>query len=61
MTEQGLIYECSITPKIVVIIIIVAVVLAMVYGFYPKAINVDLVDVTRGPLQVTIEEEGRTR
>jgi HlyD family secretion protein len=47
--------------KLFVIIIIVAVVLATVYGFYPKAADVDLVDVTRGPLQVTIEEEGRTR
>jgi HlyD family secretion protein len=47
--------------KLFVIIIIAVVVLATVYGFYPKAVEVDLVDVTRGPLQVTIEEEGRTR
>ncbi len=42
-------------------IIIVAVVLATGYGLIPGAIDVDLVNVFRGPLQVTIEEEGRTR
>ena len=47
--------------KLFVIIIIAVVVLATAYGFFPKAVNVDLADVTRGPLQVTIEEEGRTR
>jgi HlyD family secretion protein len=47
--------------KLFVIIVIAVVVLATVYGFYPKAADVDLVDVTRGPLQITIEEEGRTR
>jgi HlyD family secretion protein len=47
--------------KLFVIIIIAFVVLATAYGFYPKAVDVDLVFVTREPLQVTIEEEGRTR
>lgn len=47
--------------KLFVIAIIAFVVLATAYGFYPKAVDVDLVLVTRGPLQVTIEEEGRTR
>ena len=47
--------------KLFVIIIIAVVVLATAYGFFPKAADVDLSDVTRGPLQVTIEEEGRTR
>ncbi len=42
-------------------IIIVAVVLATGYGLLPRAADVDLVNVSRGPLQVTIEEEGRTR
>ena len=42
-------------------IIIVAVVLATGYGLIPRAMDVDLVNVFRGPLQVTIEEEGRTR
>ena len=47
--------------RLFVIIVIAVVVLATVYGFYPKAAEVDLVEVKRGPLQVTIEEEGRTR
>ncbi len=47
--------------KLFVVIIIAVVVLATAYGFFPKAVDVDLVDVYRGRLQVTIEEEGRTR
>ncbi|MBU1181514.1 MAG: HlyD family efflux transporter periplasmic adaptor subunit [Pseudomonadota bacterium] len=47
--------------KLSVIIIILVAVLATLYGFIPKAVDVDLVDISRGPLQVTIEEEGRTR
>jgi len=47
--------------KLFVIIIIAVVVLATVYGFLPKTQQVDIVNVARGPLQVTIEEEGRTR
>ncbi|MBI5592014.1 MAG: HlyD family efflux transporter periplasmic adaptor subunit [Deltaproteobacteria bacterium] len=42
-------------------IIIIAVVLVTGYGLLPGATDVDLVNVFRGPLQVTIEEEGRTR
>ena len=44
-----------------VIGVILVVVAATIYGFLPKAVEVDLVAVSRGPLQVTIEEEGRTR
>jgi len=47
--------------KLSVILIIAFVVLATAYGFYPSAVDVDLALVARGPLQVTIEEEGRTR
>jgi HlyD family secretion protein len=41
--------------------VILVVVLAIVYGFLPRTQEVDLVRLTQGPLQVTIEEEGRTR
>jgi len=41
--------------------LIIAVVAATIYGFMPKPIAVDLVTATRGPIRVTIEEEGRTR
>ena len=46
---------------IIVIIITAGVVLAIVYGFIPKPVPVDLVKVIRGPLKVTVEEEGKTR
>jgi HlyD family secretion protein len=41
--------------------IFLVVVAAILYGFLPRAEQVDFTEVTRGPLQVTIEEEGRTR
>jgi HlyD family secretion protein len=47
--------------KLWVACIILVVVLAILYGFLPRTQEVDLVRLTRGPLQVTIEEEGRTR
>ena len=53
--------NAALRRKLFVITIIAAVVLATAYGFYPKAVGVDLAKVSRGPLQVTIEEEGRTR
>jgi HlyD family secretion protein len=46
---------------IIVIIITAGVVLAIVYGFMPKPVSVDIVKVSRGPLRVTVEEEGKTR
>ena len=47
--------------KILVISIILIVVFLLIYGFLPKTQEVDIVSVTRGSLQITIEEEGRTR
>jgi HlyD family secretion protein len=38
-----------------------AVVLAVAYGLIPRPVPVDIAKVTRGPLQVTVEEEGKTR
>jgi len=38
-----------------------AIILAVGYGFWPKPIPVDVKTVTRAPLQVTIEEEGKSR
>jgi len=46
---------------IIVIIIAVGVISVIVYGFMPKPVPVDLVKVSRGPLRVTVEEEGKTR
>lgn len=39
----------------------IAIVAALVFGFMPRPVPVDLAPVTRGPLVVTVEEEGRTR
>lgn len=38
-----------------------AIVAAVVYGFMPKPVEVDTAAVARGPLQITVDEEGRTR
>jgi len=38
-----------------------ALIAALVYGFRPQPVKVDLVVVEKGPLTVTIAEEGRTR
>ena len=37
------------------------VVLAIVWGFMPQPVPVETAAVVRGPLQVTVEEEGKTR
>jgi HlyD family secretion protein len=47
--------------KIFILIIVLTVVILLVLGFLPKTQQVDLVRVARSPLQITIEEEGRTR
>lgn len=41
--------------------VIAAVILAIVYGFLPKPVPVDMAKAFRGPLRVTVEEEGKTR
>jgi len=45
---------------VIVIIITVGVISAIVYGFMPKPVSVDLVKVSRGSFKVTVEEEGKT-
>jgi HlyD family secretion protein len=37
------------------------VVLLVVYGFRPEPVLVEITEVKRGPLQLTVEEEGKTR
>jgi HlyD family secretion protein len=53
--------DIAVRRRLSLIIIILLVIFVTVYGFIPKAYEVELADVSRGPLQVTIEEEGRTR
>ena len=47
--------------RLLVLLIAIAVVASIVYAFQPQPIGVDLALVTRGPLQVTIDEDGKTR
>ena len=37
------------------------VIFAIVYGFLPKPVTVDIAKTMRGPMMVTVEEEGKTR
>jgi HlyD family secretion protein len=41
--------------------LLAAVVLAVLYGFRPQPTLVEAAEVKRGPMRVTIEEEGKTR
>jgi len=41
--------------------VLVAVIMGVAYGFRPQPVLVETVKVTRAPLQVTVEEEGKTR
>ena len=41
--------------------ITVAIIVGLVMGFWPQASWVDVANVTRGPLQVSVLEEGKTR
>ena len=42
-------------------VLIVIIVIALGFGFRPPPVYVDVAHVSRGPLQVTVEEEGKTR
>ncbi len=46
---------------VLLLAIAAAVVLAVAYGLAPRPVPVDVAKVTRGPLRVTVEEEGKTR
>lgn len=46
---------------ILTIIIVVLIGSALAAAFWPRPVMVDLGEVTRGPMMVTIDEEGRTR
>src|SRR5687768_16867243 len=47
--------------RFVFLVILTGIVLAFVYAFQPQPVPADFANVTRGPLQVTIDEEGETR
>lgn len=50
-----------VTKKVLLIAAPVALVAAFVLGLRPRPVAVDLGAATRGPLRVTMEEEGKTR
>lgn len=47
--------------RILVITVSVIVIAALVYGFMPKPVRIDVAQVKKGPLRVTIDEEGKSR
>lgn len=47
--------------RIFVAVVLAAVAAAVVYGFVPGPVAVDAEKVSRGPMRVTIDEEGKTR
>jgi len=47
--------------RIGITLLAVALAGGLALGFYPQAVGVDLVVATKGSLQVTVEEEGKTR
>jgi HlyD family secretion protein len=47
--------------RIILIVVAVLMVTAVVFAFLPDPVDVDVAAVTRGPLQVIVEEEGETR
>ncbi len=53
--------KVNIRRRIAVVTVIGLVILAVVYGFMPKPVPVDVKKAVRGPLRVTIDEEGKTR
>ncbi len=47
--------------RLIWLAVLLLVVSALIYGFQPQPRLVDIAGVTRGPLQVSVEEEGKTR
>lgn len=44
-----------------VAIVALVVIAGLVFAFWPQPVSVDLATVTRGPMVVTIDDEGETR
>jgi HlyD family secretion protein len=47
--------------RLLLLLIVLGVAGAIVWGFLPRPVPVDLAHVVRGPLRETVDEEGRTR
>lgn len=51
----------NIGSKLFVLIVLAAIVGGLAYAFMPQPVDVDLVKVERGNVQVTVDEDGKTR
>jgi len=51
----------NIGSKLFVVLIAAIVFVGLGYAFWPQPVEVDLAEVGRGPLQVTVDEDGKTR
>lgn len=47
--------------RIGITLLSLAVIGGLAFGFYPRAVPVEMAAVSKGPMSVTIEEEGKTR
>lgn len=47
--------------RILLIVLLLLAALALLWAFLPRAVPVETAKVSRGPLRVTVEEEGKTR
>lgn len=53
--------DMQLRTRIGITLLALAVAGGLAYGFLPRPVPVDVASVTRGPLDVTVEEEGKTR
>jgi HlyD family secretion protein len=51
----------NIGSKLFVLLVVAAIAVGLVYAFLPQPIDVDLAQVERGTLRVTVDEDGKTR
>jgi len=51
----------NIGSKLFVLLVLAAIAAGLGYAFMPQPVEVDLVEVQRGDLQVTVDEDGKTR
>ena len=47
--------------RIFALLILLAIIAGLVYAFLPQPVLIEVAAITRGPLRVTVDEDGRTR
>jgi HlyD family secretion protein len=48
-------------PRLALVLLVLLIAGGLTWGYLPRPVAVEIAEVTRGPLAVTVEEEGRTR